>query len=118
MEYVYATLTLTETGAEINERNLTAVLEAAGADVVESRVKAIIAALEDVDIEALGEAAQAPTNSIATDDAAGTGASGPFDELDLGGDEGDATTPTPGLADEIEDSDDDSQAAADGDEDR
>ena len=54
MEYVYATLTLTETGAEIDERNLTAVLEAAGAEVVESRVKAIVAALEDLDLAAIG----------------------------------------------------------------
>ncbi|WP_101298213.1 50S ribosomal protein P1 [Halegenticoccus soli] len=61
MEYVYAALILNETGEEINEDNLTAVLEAAGVDVEESRVKALVAALEDVDIdEAVETAAAAP----------------------------------------------------------
>ncbi|MEF8830707.1 MAG: 50S ribosomal protein P1 [Halobacteriales archaeon] len=61
MEYVYAALILNETGEEINEDNLTDVLEAAGADVEESRVKALVAALEDVDIdEAVEEAAAVP----------------------------------------------------------
>lgn len=50
MEYAYATCLLNESGAEINEVNLTAVLEAAGCPVQESRVKAIVAALEDVEV--------------------------------------------------------------------
>ncbi|MFB6353521.1 MAG: 50S ribosomal protein P1 [Halobacteriales archaeon] len=61
MEYVYAALILHETGEELNEDNLTAVLEAAGADVEDSRVKALVAALEDVDIEeAVEQAAAVP----------------------------------------------------------
>jgi len=61
MEYVYAALTLNEADAEITEDNITAVLEAAGVDVEESRVKALVAALEDVDIEeAVETAAAAP----------------------------------------------------------
>ncbi|SFK85658.1 large subunit ribosomal protein L12 [Halogranum rubrum] len=61
MEYVYAALILNETDEEINEDNITAVLEAAGVDVEESRVKALVAALEDVDIEeAIETAAAAP----------------------------------------------------------
>ena len=52
MEYVYAALILNESGEEINEENLTGVLEAAGVDVEESRVKALVAALDDVDIAA------------------------------------------------------------------
>lgn len=52
MEYTYATLLLDESDEEINERNLTAVLEAADCQVQESRVKALVAALEDVDIAA------------------------------------------------------------------
>jgi large subunit ribosomal protein L12 len=61
MEYVYAALILHETGEEINEDNLTDVLEAAGADVEDSRVKALVAALEDVDIEeAVEQAAAVP----------------------------------------------------------
>jgi large subunit ribosomal protein L12 len=69
MEYVYAALILNESGEEINEDNITGVLEAAGVDVEESRVKALVAALEDVDIEeAVEQAAAAP--------AAGAAASG------------------------------------------
>ena len=61
MEYVYAALILNESGEEINEDNLTAVLDAAGVDVEESRVKALVAALEDVDIEeAVEQAAAVP----------------------------------------------------------
>src|SRR6056297_361593 len=61
MEYVYAALILNESGEEINEDNLTNVLDAAGVDVEESRVKALVAALEDVDIdEAVEEAAAVP----------------------------------------------------------
>jgi large subunit ribosomal protein L12 len=61
MEYVYAALILNEADAEINEDNLTDVLESAGVDVEESRVKALVAALEDVDIaEAVEQAAAAP----------------------------------------------------------
>ena len=66
MEYVYAALILNEAAAEINEDNLTAVLEAAGVDVEESRVKALVAALEDVDIdEAVAEAAAVPAPAAA-----------------------------------------------------
>ena len=61
MEYVYAALILNESGAEINEKNLTNVLDAASVDVEESRVKALVAALEDVDIdEAVADAAAVP----------------------------------------------------------
>ena len=59
MEYVYAALILHETDEEINETNLTDVLEAAGVDVEESRVKALVAALEDVDVEEAIETAAA-----------------------------------------------------------
>lgn len=61
MEYIYAALIVNETDEELNEDNITSVLEAAGADVEESRVKALIAALEDVDIEeAVDQAAAVP----------------------------------------------------------
>jgi len=64
MEYVYAALILNESGEEINEENLTGVLEAAGVDVEESRVKALVAALEDVDIdEAVEEATAVPATA-------------------------------------------------------
>ena len=51
MEYIYAAMILHTTEQDINEENVTKILEAAGATVDESRVKALIAALEDVDIE-------------------------------------------------------------------
>jgi large subunit ribosomal protein L12 len=85
MEYVYAALILNETGAEINEENLTDVLESAGADVEESRVKALVAALEDVDInEAVEQAAAVPAAGGA---AGGAAACGEADEADEGGEE-------------------------------
>ena len=72
MEYVYAALILHETDEELNEDNLTAVLESAGADVEESRVKALVAALEDVDIEeAVAEAAAVPAGGSAGGSAGG-----------------------------------------------
>jgi len=81
MEYVYAALILNETGEEINEDNVTAVLEAAGVDVEQSRVKALVAALEDVDIEeAIDTAAAAP----AAGGAAGGSAGGDDDDDDEG----------------------------------
>jgi large subunit ribosomal protein L12 len=54
MEYAYATLLLNESGEEINERNLKAVLKAAGCTVQESRIKAIVAALEGIDFDDVG----------------------------------------------------------------
>ena len=66
MEYIYAALILNETDEEINEDNVTSVLEAAGVDVEESRVKALVAALEDVDIEeAVEQAAAVPAGGAA-----------------------------------------------------
>lgn len=53
MEYVYAALVLERSDREINEVNLTAVLEAADVSVERSRVRALVAALEDVDLEAI-----------------------------------------------------------------
>jgi large subunit ribosomal protein L12 len=84
MEYVYAALILNESGEEINEDNITSVLEAAGVDVEQSRVKALVAALEDVDIEeAIETAAAAPA---AAGGAAG-GAGGSDDDDEEGDDE-------------------------------
>lgn len=51
MEYAYATLLLDESNEEINETNLTAVLEASGHAVETSRVKALVAALEGVTLD-------------------------------------------------------------------
>ena len=99
MEYVYAALILNETGEEINEDNITGVLDAAGVDVEESRVKALVAALEDVDIEeAIETAAAAP--------AAGASAGGSAD-ADASEDEADDDEDDEAeAADEADDGDD------------
>jgi large subunit ribosomal protein L12 len=61
MEYVYAALVLHEAGKEVSEDNVTAILEAGGIEVDDARVKSLVAALEDVDIEeAMAEQAAAP----------------------------------------------------------
>ncbi len=55
MEYAYATLLLNESNQEINEKNLTAVLEASGNTVEASRIKALVAALEGVDLNDIAD---------------------------------------------------------------
>ena len=100
MEYVYAALILNESGEEINEDNITAVLEAAGVDVEQSRVKALVAALEDVDIEeAIETAAAAP--AAAGGAAAAAGGDDDDDEEDAEAEEAEAAE------EEEEDEDDD-----------
>lgn len=69
MEYVLAAMMLNETGKEINERNLTGILEEAGVQVEESRVKALVAALEDVDLEQIVEEEIGDTAGTATQEA-------------------------------------------------
>jgi large subunit ribosomal protein L12 len=59
MELVYAALTLSEAGKEINEDNLQDIVDAAGLDVEDSEIAALVAALEDVDIEEAMETAVA-----------------------------------------------------------
>ena len=51
MEYVYAALLLNAAEKDINEENVAAILSAAGIDADDARIKALIASLEDVDIE-------------------------------------------------------------------
>lgn len=60
MNLIYPALALHSAGKEINEENLSKVVEATGADVDESQIKALVAALEDVDIE------EAMEKSVAT----------------------------------------------------
>ncbi len=50
MEYVYGAMLLHAAGKEITEGELTKVLKAPGIKVDEARVKALVSALEDVDI--------------------------------------------------------------------
>ncbi|MFB6233400.1 MAG: 50S ribosomal protein P1 [Haloarculaceae archaeon] len=106
MEYVYAALILNESGEEINEDNLTDVLDAAGVDVEESRVKALVAALEDVDIdEAVEEATAVPAT---TGGAAPAPAADEDTEADA--DEEEEEADTEDAADEDDDEDEDDAA--------
>ncbi len=68
MEYIYAALLLHNAGKAITEEAITAVLQAAGIEVNEARAKALVAALEGVDIEeAIAKAAfAAPCSSSRT----------------------------------------------------
>ncbi|OPY25968.1 MAG: 50S ribosomal protein L12 [Methanocella sp. PtaU1.Bin125] len=60
MEYVYAALLLHKAGKPVDENGVTSVLKAAGVTVNEARVKALVAALEGVNIEeAIAKAAVA-----------------------------------------------------------
>lgn len=50
MEYIYAAMLLHKTGKKIDEASVTKVLEAADVKVDNARVKALVAALDGVDI--------------------------------------------------------------------
>jgi large subunit ribosomal protein L12 len=51
MEYVYAALLLNASGQDVDENGITDILEAADVEVDEARVKALVSALDGVDIE-------------------------------------------------------------------
>ena len=70
MEYVYAALMLHKLDKEINEANVSSVVKASGAEVNEAQVKALVAALADVDI---AEAVKAAPVAVAAAPAAGGG---------------------------------------------
>ncbi|MBW9222294.1 50S ribosomal protein P1 [Methanothermococcus sp. SCGC AD-155-C09] len=73
MEYIYAALILHSAGKEITEDGVKSILTAAGIDVDDARVKALVAALEDVNIdEALEKASVAPAAATAAPTAAPT----------------------------------------------
>ncbi len=72
MEYIYAALLLHKAGKEINETGVKAVLTAAGVAADDARVKALVAALDGVNIEeAISKAAAAPVAAVAAAPAAG-----------------------------------------------
>jgi len=61
MEYVYAAMLLHSAGKDITEDGLVKTLKASGAKADAARAKALVAALEDVDIEeVISKAAAAP----------------------------------------------------------
>jgi len=80
MEYIYGAMLLHKAGQEINEENLKKVLTSAGVKVDEARVKALVAALDGVNIEeALASAAPMAAAAPAAG-AAPTGGDKPAEE--------------------------------------
>ena len=72
MEYVYAAMLLHKAKQKVDEAGVKKVLEAAGVKVDDIRVKALVAALDGVDIEkAIEKAAVAPVAAAAPAEAAG-----------------------------------------------
>ncbi len=63
MEYVYAALLLHKLQKEVTEANISSVVKASGAAVNDAQVKALVAALADVNIE---EAIKAAPVAVAT----------------------------------------------------
>ena len=81
MEYIYAALLLHNAGKDVTEENVTAVLKAAGVAVQDARVKALVAALEDVNIEeAISKAAVAPVAAAPAAAAPAAAAAAPAEE--------------------------------------
>ena len=71
MEYIYAALILHHAGKEVTEQNVKSVLSAAGVAADDARVKALVAALEGVNIEeAISKAAVAAPVAVAAPAAA------------------------------------------------
>lgn len=60
MEYIYTALLLHSAGKEINETNVKKVVEGAGIKVDDAKVKALIAALEGVNIDEIIKQAAMP----------------------------------------------------------
>jgi large subunit ribosomal protein L12 len=78
MEYVYAALLLHKAGQKLTAKAMEDTLTAAGVTPDKGRVKALLAALKDVDIdEALKSAAAMP---VAAAPAAAAGGAGPAEE--------------------------------------
>ena len=67
MEYVYAALLLHKLKKEVNETNISSVVKASGTDVNEAQVKALVAALADVNIDDAIKAAPVAVAAAAPD---------------------------------------------------
>jgi len=84
MEYVYAALLLHKLKQDVNEDNVKNVIKSTGVEPDDVRVKSLIAALSEVNIEdalkAAPIAAAAPASAPATPAASGSGASAKEDE--------------------------------------
>ncbi len=77
MEYVYAAMLIHKAGGKVTEDAVKKVLSAAGVKADDARVKALVAALEGVNIdEAIEKAAVAPVAVAAAPVAGGSAAGG------------------------------------------
>ena len=77
MEYVYAALLLHSAGKDVNEDGIKKVVEASGVAADEIRIKALVAALEGVDIATvLSQAAAVPVAAAAAAPVAAPAAKG------------------------------------------
>lgn len=77
MEYVYAALLLHKLKQDINEDNVTNVIKATGSAPDAVRIKALVAALGDVDIEAALKAAPMTMGATTAAAPSATGATAP-----------------------------------------
>ncbi len=67
MEYIYASLLLHSAGKEVSEENIKKLLEVVGIQVDEVRVKMLVAALKEVNIdEVIKQATMTPMPAVAT----------------------------------------------------
>ncbi len=80
MEYVYAALLLHRAGKPIDEENVTKVLEAAGINADEARVKALVASLSEIDIDEAIKSSPAVMPAAAAPAAAPTAEEKPAEE--------------------------------------
>ncbi len=93
MEYIYAALLLHKAGKEINEDNIKKIVKAAGIQPDEAKIKALVAALEEVNIEeAISKAPTiavgAPVAAAPAGEAAAAGGEAPAKEEEKKEDEG------------------------------
>ena len=72
MEYIHAVLLLNKLGKEVNEASVKKVLEAAGATPDEGRIKALLSAIEGVNISDVIKEASVPVASAPTQAASET----------------------------------------------
>lgn len=82
MEYVYSALLLHSAGESVEEDAITDVLEAAGVEVDEARVKALVASLDGVDIEETLEGAAAAPAAAPAAGGGGAAAGAPDEGAD------------------------------------
>jgi large subunit ribosomal protein L12 len=85
MEYVYAALLLHKLQKEVNEDNISSVVKASGAEVNDAQVKALVAALADVNID---DAIKAAPVTVAAAAPAAEAASGEAKKEETPKDEG------------------------------